>query len=62
MRFGGDRAGVVADVWFRGSYTDYALETAEGDLLLRSLATPIHERGEDITWSLDRAWPLPDDH
>ncbi len=62
MRFGGDRAGVVADVWFRGSYTDYALQTAEGDLLLRSLATPIHERGEDITWSLDHAWPLPDDH
>ena len=62
VRFGGDRAGVVADVWFRGSYTDYALQTAEGDLLLRSLAAPTHERGEDITWSLDHAWPLSDDH
>ena len=62
VRFGGDRAGVVVDVWFRGSYTDYALQTAEGDLLLRSLAAPAHERGEQITWSLDHAWPLPDDH
>jgi hypothetical protein len=61
VRFGGNRAGVVVDVQFRGSYTDYALQTAEGDLLLRSPATPTHERGEDITWSLDHAWPLPDD-
>jgi hypothetical protein len=30
--------------------------------LLRSLATPTHERGEQITWALDHAWPLPDDH
>jgi iron(III) transport system ATP-binding protein len=62
VRFGGDRAGVVADVWFRGSYTDYALQTAEGDLLLRTLAAPAHQRGEKITWSLDHVWPLPDDH
>jgi ABC-type sugar transport system ATPase subunit len=62
VRFGGDRAGVVVDVWFRGSYTDYALQTAEGDLLLRSLAAPTYQRGEKITWSLDHAWPLPDDH
>jgi ABC-type sugar transport system ATPase subunit len=62
VRFGGNRAGVVADVWFRGSYTDYALQTAEGDLLLRSLAAPTHQRREKITWSLDHAWPLPDDH
>jgi iron(III) transport system ATP-binding protein len=62
VRFDGDRAGVVVDVWFRGSHTDYALRTAEGDLLLRSLAAPTHVRGEEITWSLDHAWLLPDDH
>ena len=61
VRFGGDRAGVVVDVWFRGSHTDYALLTADGELLVRSLAGPTHERGEQITWSLDRAWPLPSD-
>jgi ABC-type sugar transport system ATPase subunit len=61
VRFGGDRAGVVVDVWFRGSHTDYALLTADGELLVRSLAGPTYERGEQITWSLDRAWPLPSD-
>ena len=61
VRFGGDRAGVVVDVWYRGSHTDYALLTADGELLVRSLAGPAHERGEQITWSLDRAWPLPSD-
>jgi ABC-type sugar transport system ATPase subunit len=61
VRFGGDRPGVVVDVWFRGSHTDYALLTADGELLVRSLAGPTYERGEQITWSLDRAWPLPND-
>ena len=61
VRFGGDRTGVVVDVGFRGSHTDYALLTADGELLVRSLAGPAHERGEQITWSLDRAWPLPSD-
>ena len=62
VRFGGNRAGVVVDVQFRGSYTDYALQTPDGDLVLRSLTTPIYERGDKITWSLDHAWPLPGDH
>jgi ABC-type sugar transport system ATPase subunit len=62
VRFGGDRTGVVVDVWFRGSHTDYALQTTDGGLLLRSQATPTHHRGEQITWSLDQAWPLPEDH
>jgi len=61
VRFGGDRTGVVVDVWFRGSHTDYALQTPDGELLLRSLAGPTHERGEQVTWSLDHAWPLPED-
>jgi iron(III) transport system ATP-binding protein len=62
VRFGGDRSGDVVDVWFRGSHTDYALRTVDGELLLRSPGAPTHERGEQITWSLDHAWPLPDDH
>ena len=60
VRFGGDRTGVVVDVWFRGSHTDYALQTSDGELLLRNLAGPTHERGEQITWSLDHGWPLPE--
>jgi ABC-type sugar transport system ATPase subunit len=60
VRLGGDRMGVVVDVWFRGSYTDYMLRTADGDLLLRTPAPPAYERGEELSWTLDRCWALPD--
>jgi iron(III) transport system ATP-binding protein len=60
VRLGGDRMAVVQDVWFRGSYTDYALRTADGELLLRTPAPPAHQRGAEVTWSLDRFWRLPD--
>lgn len=60
VRLGGDRRGVVVDVWFRGSYTDYALRTSDGELLVRTPAPPVHRRGEEVSWSLDRCWPLPD--
>ena len=60
VRLGGDRTGVVVDIWFRGSYTDYLLRTSEGELLLRTSAPPAHQRGEAVNWSLDRCWPLPD--
>jgi ABC-type sugar transport system ATPase subunit len=59
-RLGGDRTGVVVDVWFRGSYTDYALRTSDGELLLRTPAPPAHQRGEEVSWSMDRCWPLSD--
>jgi ABC-type sugar transport system ATPase subunit len=58
-RLGGDRTGVVADVWFRGSHTDYALDTPGGQLQLRAPGLPAYERGEEISWSLERSWPLP---
>ena len=60
VRLGGDRTGVVVDVWFRGSYTDYVLRTLDGELLLRTPTPPVHQRGEEVSWSLDRCWPLPD--
>ena len=58
-RLGGERTATVVDVWFRGSHTDYALDTALGTLLLRTPAPPAHVRGESLTWSLDRYWPVP---
>jgi ABC-type sugar transport system ATPase subunit len=58
-RLGGDRAGVVVDVWFRGTHTDYAVRVEDGDLLIRVPAAPAYGRGEQVTWTLDRAWPLP---
>lgn len=60
-RLGGDRDGVVVDVWFRGSHTDYAVRVPEGVILIRSPAAPAYERGDEVTWTLDRAWPVPSD-
>jgi ABC-type sugar transport system ATPase subunit len=60
-KLGGDRTGIVADVWFRGSHTDYALDTPDGQLQLRAPGLPAYERGEEISWSLERSWPLPGD-
>jgi hypothetical protein len=60
VRLGGDRTGVVVDVWFRGSYTDYVLRTSDGELLLRTPAPPAPRRGDEVSWSLDRCWPLPE--
>jgi ABC-type Fe3+/spermidine/putrescine transport system ATPase subunit len=60
-RLGGDRTGVVADVWFRGSHTDYALDTPAGQLQLRAPGLPTYGRGDEISWSLDHSWPLPGD-
>jgi ABC-type Fe3+/spermidine/putrescine transport system ATPase subunit len=60
-RLGGDRTGVVADVWFRGSHTDYALHTPDGQLQLRASGLPAYGRGEEINWSLDHSWTLPGD-
>jgi iron(III) transport system ATP-binding protein len=55
---GGDRPGVVSDVWFRGPHTDYLLDTGEGPLLVRHPGPPEHRRGDPTTWTLRRSWPL----
>jgi ABC-type Fe3+/spermidine/putrescine transport system ATPase subunit len=60
-KLGGDRTGIVADVWFRGSHTDYVLDTPDGQLQLRAAGLPAHERGEKVSWSLDHSWTLPGD-
>jgi ABC-type sugar transport system ATPase subunit len=60
-KLGGDRTGIVADVWFRGSHTDYVLDTPDGQLQLRAVGLPAHGRGEKVSWSLDHSWTLPGD-
>jgi len=37
------------------------LDTPEGELQLRAPGLPAHGRGEEISWSLERSWPLPGD-
>ncbi len=56
---GGDRSARVRGVWFRGPRSDYLLETARGRLLIREPGPPAHMRGDQVTWSLHRSWPLP---
>ena len=55
-KLGGDRTGVVADVWFRGSHTDYVLDTPDGQLHLRA------SRGSRLTEEARRSagrWTIP---
>ncbi len=46
-------------VSFRGPHSDYLIECAWGELLIREPGPPRHRVGERVTWSLARAWALP---
>ncbi|MBA3338706.1 MAG: ABC transporter ATP-binding protein [Geodermatophilaceae bacterium] len=54
----GDRSAVIGDVWFRGPHSDYLLDTPLGRLLVREPGRPGRRRGEEVTWTLRRSWPL----
>jgi len=57
---GGGRSARIRDIWFRGPHSDYLLETSQGALLVREAGPPTHRRGEQVTWNLERSWPLAD--
>jgi ABC-type Fe3+/spermidine/putrescine transport system ATPase subunit len=57
---GGDRPARIRNVFYRGPYSDYLLDTADGRLLLRELGSPDYSPGEQVTWTLKRSWPLTD--
>ncbi len=50
-------AGTVAGVWFRGSFTDYRIETAAGALEMRRFGAPEWAAGDPISLALTRWWP-----
>jgi len=50
--------GTVRDVWFRGSFTDYRIETAAGVLEMRRFGAPEWTEGEAVLLSLNRWWPV----
>ncbi len=58
---GAARPARVRDVWFRGPHSDYLLDTVQGRLLVRKTGPPVHRRGEQVGWSLQRSWPLTED-
>ncbi|MBA2488360.1 MAG: ABC transporter ATP-binding protein, partial [Chloroflexi bacterium] len=48
----------VASIWYRGWYTDYRLETPAGHLTISERGAPLHAPGAEVSWRLDRLWPL----
>lgn len=54
---GGPLPGRLSGAWFRGPHTDYRIETAAGTLELRAPGPPRASIGDEVGWSLERAWP-----
>jgi ABC-type Fe3+/spermidine/putrescine transport system ATPase subunit len=55
---GGPLRGRVRTVRFRGTHTDYEVESAFGAVQIRDQGPPRVAPGEPIGWSLTRGWPL----
>lgn len=55
---GGELAGLVAAVWFRGSHSDLELSTPFGTMVIRCLGAPTVAVGETVGWHIRRSWPL----
>jgi iron(III) transport system ATP-binding protein len=50
----------VASRAFRGPHTDYRLDTACGQLLVRDSGAPTLAIGAEVSWGLGHAWVFPD--
>lgn len=59
VSLGGPTAGTVRQVLYRGSHTDYRIETASGELEARLPGPPLVREGERASWSIDRGWLPP---
>ncbi len=57
-RLGGELRGRLLAVRFRGPHSDYVVDTAVGDLLIREPGPPRYATGADVTWTLSRTWAL----
>ena len=55
---GGPLEAEVRAVWFRGPHSDYLLDTALGELLIREPGAPRHPVGARVGWTLLHGWPL----
>lgn len=55
---GGQLSGRVRHAWYRGTHTDYRLQTAAGELSLREAGAPRAAAGEEVGWSLRRVWAV----
>jgi iron(III) transport system ATP-binding protein len=60
VRFGGPLAGTITDVRFRGTHTDYGLQTGLGAILLREPGPPRFAIGTETDVTVDRVWRMGD--
>jgi hypothetical protein len=58
-RLGGPLPGRVVAVRYRGSDTDYRLDTPVGLVEVRERGVPHADVGDARGWTIDRAWLLP---
>ena len=56
---GGHLPGRVTSAAFRGTHTDYGLDTPAGAVEIRTSGPPACGPGDAVTWSLGRVWVLP---
>ncbi len=59
VHFRGDLPATVSDVRYRGTHTDYRLETPLGALLLREPGPARHVVGAGTSCAIDRLWRMP---
>jgi hypothetical protein len=53
---GGDLIGTVTEVWYRGTHTDYRVETPAGILETRLTGPPRLAPGDRSRWTVERAF------
>ena len=56
VSFGGDTPGTVVHVRYRGPHTDYAVDVAEGTLLVRETGRTCRSPGETVSIWIKRTW------
>jgi iron(III) transport system ATP-binding protein len=60
VRFGGPLGATVVDVRFRGTHSDYRLQTDIGQVVLREPGPPRFAPGHEVDLAIQRAWRMPD--
>lgn len=55
---GGDLAGRVSAVWYRGPHSDHLVQSSTGSVLIREAGPPRCRVDEEVSWSLHRHWDL----
>ncbi len=60
VRFGGPLRATVSDVRYRGTHTDYRLQTPLGTLSLQELGPPRFVPAADVDCTIERVWRMGD--